>query len=654
MRVVHPLLAAALLFVSCTPTPSSTWVNSSGSVALSRDDALVYAADADNGTLTVVDARARTKVAELKVGAQPERVLVGPNDTVYVANRGSRSVSVITRGSWEAPSATVAVGVEPVGLALADNGKTLLVVNATALDSVESGTLMAFDAQSLQLKWEVKVGDEPRGVAVVRNDEAVVALSRKGRVVRVNLSTHEVVDTVANLSALANTPPGSGGPSAMSPPVEPGSMGSSTVQARNLLDVVASPDGQRVYAPVVWASDQVLDGDGNAGGSPGYGSSSGGGCGGTGSIASPGLVTLESAGSDMDPKVDPAGGCVTDADFPPSVFTDPQLTPQGPTALAVDASGQWIFTANRESDTVTVVPAYARASNVMGGNVTQSVPVPAGPTGIAITRDGKTAWVYSAFDHQLVPIESQGTGSAQVLVPGEPITVAGDTLPADAVRGRKLFFSARDPRMNAVGISCATCHVDGREDGHTWNFTEGPRQTPMLSGRKLGLTAPYHWAGEFPDFTAFVSHTVGRRMGGSGPGPEGERQLLAFIDTMATPDNPFRGAAPTAAQARGEAVFNKAGCNTCHSGDALTNERMADVGTFVQAGAVVDDLNRLSRGLNTPSLLGLGRSAPYLHDGSVDTLKERILRGKQADQHGVTSTLTSAEVDDLVEYLQAL
>ena len=653
MRVVHPLLAASLLIVACTPSPSSNWVNSSGSVALSRDDALVYAVDADNGTLTVVDAKARTKVAELKVGAQPERVLVAPDDTVYVANRGSRSVSVITRGSWEAPTATVAVGVEPVGLALADSGKTLLVVNATALDSVESGSLMAFDARSLQLKWEVKVGDEPRGVAVVRKDEAVVALSRKGRLVRVNLSTHELADTVANISELANTPGGNSGNTDIGASPMPGSMVSSTVQARSMLDVVASPDGERAYAPVVWASEQVLDGDGNSGGTPGYGGS-GSGCTSTGSIASPGLVTLESSGPDMEPKVDPAGGCVTDADFPPSVLTDPQMAPQGPTAVAVDATGQWIFSANRESDTVTVVPAYARTSGTLGGNVTQSVPVPAGPTGIAITRDGKTAWVYSALDHQLVAIESRGTGPSQVLAPGEPITVTGDTLSADAVRGRKLFFSARDPRMNTVGISCATCHVDGREDGHTWNFTEGPRQTPMLAGRKLSQTAPYHWGGEFPDFTAFVSHTIGKRMGGSGPGPEGERQLLAYLDTLATPDNPFRGAAPTEAQARGEAVFIKAGCNGCHAGAALTNERMADVGTFVQSGNVLDDVSRLSRGLNTPSLLGVGRSAPYLHDGSVATLKERILRGKQADQHGATSGLTFAEVDDLVDYLQAL
>jgi YVTN family beta-propeller protein len=601
--------------------------------------------DADNGTLSVVDAKAQAKIAEVKVGLQPERVLVAPDDRIYVANRGDRTVSVVTRGNWEQPAAQIPVGVEPVGLALSDDGKTLLVVNAAALDSVESGSLMAVDTRSLKVLWEVKVGDEPRGIAVIKGNEAVIALSRKGQLVKVNLSTRTVAEQIANLSDLANAGPGNTGDVPA-----PEFAKSTTAQSRNMLEVVASPDGQRAYAPVVWASDQVLEGDGNSGGSPGYGSS-GGPCGGGGSVATPGIVTLEEDGK---PAVDPLSTCNPEGDTPPTVLADPSIIPQGPTALAVDPTGQWLFVVNRESDSVAVMPTYSRVNIGSGATVTQSVPVPAGPTGIALTRDGKTAWVYSAFEHQLVPIQSVTSGGAQVLSPGKPITVAGDTLDVEAVRGRKLFFSARDPRMNTVGLSCATCHVDGREDGHTWNFSEGPRQTPMLAGRKLARTAPYHWAGEFPDFTAFVSHTIGQRMGGSGPGVDGERQLLAFIDSMPTPDNPFRGADLTPAQQRGEAVFRKAGCQECHVGEALTNETMANVGTFVVSGRVLDDQVRLNRGLNTPSLLGLGRSAPYLHDGSAATLKERILKDKNLDAHGKTSGLSTAEVDDLVEYLQAL
>jgi cytochrome c peroxidase len=59
-------------------------------------------------------------------------------------------------------------------------------------------------------------------------------------------------------------------------------------------------------------------------------------------------------------------------------------------------------------------------------------------------------------------------------------------------------------------------------------------------------------------------------------------------------------------------------------------------------------------GFNTPSLLGLARSAPYLHSGAASTLKERITVGKERDLHGKTAQLSEAEVDDLVEYLKSL
>ncbi len=91
-----------------------------------------------------------------------------------------------------------------------------------------------------------------------------------------------------------------------------------------------------------------------------------------------------------------------------------------------------------------------------------------------------------------------------------------------------------------------------------------------------------------------------------------------------------------------------------HASDALTNNGFANVGTLVTTGAVTDDARLATTGLNTPSLLGVARTAPYLHDGSMKTLKARILDGRATDLHGLTSKLTNAEVDDLVEYLQTL
>jgi cytochrome c peroxidase len=300
--------------------------------------------------------------------------------------------------------------------------------------------------------------------------------------------------------------------------------------------------------------------------------------------------------------------------------------------------------------------AEPRAGFVGGfgaSTVHTTVAVGAGPSGVAVSRDGKTAWVHNLFDHSISRLERKD-GVVQE-VSRKPFTT--DVLPAEVVEGRKLFFAANDSRMSSqtTGISCASCHLEGREDGHVWNFTDGPRQTPSLSGRQLSKTAPFHWNGEFEGLTAFMAQTVNHRMGGLGVSPAMERQLGAFIESQPTPDNPHRLAEPSEAQLRGASVFVKAECNTCHVGQVLTDNQFYNVGTLVLTGRVLDDATRLpSGGFNTPSLLGVARSAPYLHDGSAATLKQRILVGKQTNLHGKTSQLSDGEVDDLVEYLKTL
>jgi cytochrome c peroxidase len=239
---------------------------------------------------------------------------------------------------------------------------------------------------------------------------------------------------------------------------------------------------------------------------------------------------------------------------------------------------------------------------------------------------------------------------------GPRLKLADDVLAPEAVMGRKLFFSAIDSRMTSpnVGAACATCHPDGRDDGHVWHFPDGPRQTPQLAGRMTTRTGPFHWSGEFPSLRDFLDVTVRHRMGGGVVDAQMTTQLSSFIDAIPTPDNPYKAEAPTEAQVRGSQVFLKAKCNECHDGETLTNNKQANVGTFVLTGANPDIDTVRQNGLNTPSLLGLARSAPYLHDGSAQTLKDRILQTRYTDQHGKTSQLTNAEIDDLVEFLRTL
>ncbi|WP_002635395.1 c-type cytochrome [Myxococcus hansupus] len=668
-RILAAVLASALGVSACEDREAqATWTQASGSVALSRDDAFLYVVDADNGILAVLDTARREKVGEVKVGLLPERVAVGPDDTIYVSNRGSRSVSVIRRGDWN-EAARIAVGVEPVGLAVAPTGDTLYVVNSTALETSRHGSLMAVDTRSLAVRWELPVGDEPRGIALVDGGRrALVTRFRQGDIVAVDVSSADrprVAREGTDLYARANLQTGvTASPSGLEP-VPPSSLVNPRFHPRSMTTVSVTPDGERALATVMWAREDPLSPEGTPNPPTGGSLYGGGGPCNTGGVVAPGLVTFDTdTGS---PRVDDLDQCRPPPDLPPdfapSTIISPELTHpiQGPAAAVVDPTGLWVFVVNRETDNVAIIPTGRRSGSdlapSMGSTVRQLVRVGSGPTGIAMTRDGRRAFVHNAFDHSVTTLVNDGSGNnANIRADGPAVSIAGDTLAPQEVAGRKLFFSALDSRMasTSVGASCASCHPDGREDGHVWGFPDGPRQTPSLAGRAMTQTGPFHWSGEFSTMRDFLDATVRHRMGGTILDGVMVAQLSEFMDVLPAPDNPHKHEGLTDAQARGAVAFQKAACNACHEGALFTNNAQADVGTFVTTGPLQDNAAVRKQGLNTPSLLGLARTAPYLHDGSALSLKDRLLQGRESNQHGMTARLSDAEVDDLVEYLLSL
>ena len=57
---------------------------------------------------------------------------------------------------------------------------------------------------------------------------------------------------------------------------------------------------------------------------------------------------------------------------------------------------------------------------------------------------------------------------------------------------------------------------------------------------------------------------------------------------------------------------------------------------------------------DTPTLLEMYRTGPYLHDGRAATLQEVLTTFNKQDKHGVTSKLSPEEIDDLVAFLMSL
>jgi cytochrome c peroxidase len=112
---------------------------------------------------------------------------------------------------------------------------------------------------------------------------------------------------------------------------------------------------------------------------------------------------------------------------------------------------------------------------------------------------------------------------------------------------------------------------------------------------------------------------------------------------------------------------SKAGCWRCHAGANFTDEAFHATGVGARDGvaqtgrlAVTGDALDLGR-FKTPSLRGLGATAPYMHDGSLASLAEVVefyRKGGGAipsrDPALRPLELTEAEARSLVAFLEAL
>jgi cytochrome c peroxidase len=88
-------------------------------------------------------------------------------------------------------------------------------------------------------------------------------------------------------------------------------------------------------------------------------------------------------------------------------------------------------------------------------------------------------------------------------------------------------------------------------------------------------------------------------------------------------------------------------CSSCHPQGLFTDLRHYDTGT---AGPLDQGVTQF----DTPTLIEVWRTAPYLHDGSAATVRDLLTIRNKDDRHGRTSHLTPQQIDDLVEYVLSL
>jgi DNA-binding beta-propeller fold protein YncE len=322
------------------------------------------------------------------------------------------------------------------------------------------------------------------------------------------------------------------------------------------------------------------------------------------------------------------------------------------TVLDLDRLGAWL----------TQTDAAARGDAIRNmalscRYVVTRIPTGCNPRHLALSPDGRRLFVAERLDDRVLVVDTTSL---------KPIgrIVLGDGGRNDPIRqGERVFTRARYTFQGQ--FSCRSCHPDGRVDGLSYDFDGSGIGDSLLDNRSLcGVagTAPFKWNGKNPTLQFQDGPRFARVLMRTDPIPSAQLDELAtFIEHLPpTRTIPWSqvGRPLTPAQERGRKLFFATQrtdgtpiplalqCQTCHRPPLFTDRLLRSVGTKAPRDA--------SGMFDTPHLVGIGASAPYLHDGRAKTLEEIWTTYQKDDLHGISSYWSKEQLNDLVEYLKTL
>jgi len=193
--------------------------------------------------------------------------------------------------------------------------------------------------------------------------------------------------------------------------------------------------------------------------------------------------------------------------------------------------------------------------------------------------------------------------------------------------------------------SCNGCHPDeARTDGLNWDLLNDGMGNPkncksMLLAHK---TAPAMITGIRPSAEVAVrkgfTHIQFTQIE--------ESHAMAvdnYLKSLVAVPSPYLTDGELSPKAqKGKEVFECAGCNSCHPDPYYTDQKRHEIGVQGE----YDHQNSW----DTPTLIEVWRTGPYLHDGRSATMKEVF----SVEKHGLKNDLSEEELDQLVEYVLSL
>jgi len=261
-----------------------------------------------------------------------------------------------------------------------------------------------------------------------------------------------------------------------------------------------------------------------------------------------------------------------------------------------------------------------------------------GPRGLAVIDTKVYIAEYFTDSIGIVDIDPDARAGAETIPLGE---TRGATM---ARKGEVLFNDASlsFQKWN----SCTSCHTgDGRASALNWDLLNDGVANPKNSKSLLlaHQTPPAMITGVRAN--AEVAVRSGIRYIQFAETTERKAQYIdEYLKSLEPIASPYLVGGKLSKEAKnGEKLFKKAGCGRCHTGQLYTNMGKYDVGTSTDE----EDYKEF----DTPTLVEVWRTAPYLHDGRAATIKEVLTKFNKDDQHGETLNLSEKEIADLAEYI---
>lgn len=671
--------------------PPAAHVREGNAVARSVQGDALFVADEDHQILRVLalPAAVKSKRFDFQTPGRPAQVVV-TRDRVLVTIRqignGEGALLVLRR---KAPAGAgdpdleevgrVALPADAWGVAISPDESTALVTSAWA------HKLSAVDLGKLEVRWTVDVAREPRGVVVLpKGDRAFVS--------------HLVGSDVTSVEGLGGKEPSVKRIELPASPLR--SPAGTKLRASLGYSVVASPEGDRVYFPrhalgalgaEGWFGAGTVDVLATANDMP------------TAPARSAVPVTrFVEAISTRIAKKEAWGieGAV------PVVESKSAI--RSPRAVVYRKKAETILVVNEGAGVVHELDARAMDPSLVTvrayGTARKVDPILGvaehgeAPTGIALSEDEDTAYVFCRATDDLIVVDLPPDSRGYRVAPHAAIAF-GEPEDKDMRIGRAVFYDASNGTVSG-GVACAGCHPEGRDDGFVWheakitlrapspggevreerftNFFAGTdvsaiaarwgditaegeggfgyaRQTPMLVGR-VKAQGPYGWHGESPDLAARIVAGFGLHRWSSGSDNETMKRAYAYALAKFLREGlvpPPRAERPlTDEEQRGKAIFMGpvTQCSTCHPPQTDYTDRTAQsLKKLAPPRGFSEDPNP---NYKVPSLLFVGGSAPYMHDGRFESLESLVELNQ--DRMGKTAQLSKEERAALIAFLRTL